>query len=104
MVGCRGWSAGSSDTAGDSGQELSYETTSGGMAADSNGTIALGLGLGNALGAGTGTAIGALTGDLPFWLGMGIGLGSAFGTALGVTVARGGPSGGTDSADRPESA
>jgi len=74
------------------------------MASDSNGTIALGLGLGNALGAGTGTAIGAVTGDLPFWLGMGIGIGSAFGTALGVTFARGGTSGRTDAAERPDSA
>jgi hypothetical protein len=73
------------------------------MAADSNGTIALGLGLGNALGAGTGTAIGAVTGDLPFWLGMGIGLGSAFGTALGIVFARGGRSGPTDVSERPDS-
>jgi hypothetical protein len=74
------------------------------MASDSNGTIALGLGLGNALGAGTGTAIGAITGDLPFWLGLGIGLGSAFGTALGVIFARGGHSGPTDTTERPDSA
>lgn len=77
--------------------------TSRDMASDSNGTIALGLGLGNALGAGTGTAIGAITGDLPLWLGIGIGLGSAFGTALGVTFARGGNSGRTDTTERPES-
>lgn len=75
-----------------------------GMASDSNGTIALGLGLGNALGAGTGTAIGAITGDLPFWLGVGIGLGSAFGTALGVAFARGGASGRMDTPERPDSA
>jgi hypothetical protein len=73
------------------------------MPTDSNGTVALGLGLGNALGAGTGTAIGAITGDLPFWLGMGIGLGSAFGTAIGVAVARDGGSGRTDVPERPDS-
>lgn len=74
------------------------------MDSDSNGTIALGLGLGNALGAGTGTAIGAITGDLPFWLGTGIGLGSALGTAIGVTFTRGGNSGRTDTPERPDSA
>jgi hypothetical protein len=74
------------------------------MEVDSNGTIALGLGFGNALGAGTGTAIGAVTGDLPFWLGMGIGLGSAFGTALGVAFSRGRHSGQTDGSERPDSA
>lgn len=73
------------------------------MPSDSNGTIALGLGLGNALGAGTGTAIGAITGDLPFWLGVGIGLGSALGTAMGVTVARDRNSGHTDTLERPDS-
>lgn len=78
--------------------------TSSGMVSDANGTIALGLGLGNALGAGAGTAIGAITGDLPFWLGMGIGLGAAFGTALGVTFARGGQSGRTETTERPDSA
>ena len=78
--------------------------TSRGMASDSNGTIALGLGLGNALGAGMGTAIGAVTGDLPFWLGTGIGLGSAFGTALGVAVARGEHSGPIDTSERTDSA
>jgi hypothetical protein len=74
------------------------------MATDSNGTIALGLGLGNALGAGTGTAIGAVTGDLPFWLGTGIGLGSAFGTALGVAFSRGGRPERTDGSERHDSA
>jgi hypothetical protein len=74
------------------------------MTSDSNGTIALGLGLGNALGAGTGTALGAITGDLPFWLGVGIGLGSALGTAFGVIFARGGASGRTDASERPDSA
>lgn len=74
------------------------------MASDSNGTIALGLGLGNALGAGTGTAIGAITGNLPFWLGLGIGLGSAFGTALGVIFARGGHADSSDTTERPGSA
>jgi hypothetical protein len=74
------------------------------MASSSHGTIALGLGLGNALGAGTGTAIGAITGDFPFWLGLGIGLGSALGTAVGITFARGGNSGHTDTPERPDSA
>lgn len=74
------------------------------MARDSHGTIALGLGLGNALGAGTGTAIGAVTGDLPFWLGVGISFGSGLGTAMGVAFARDGSSGRTDTTERPDSA
>jgi hypothetical protein len=73
------------------------------MPSDSNGTIALGLGLGNALGAGTGTAIGAITGDLPFWLGMGIGLGSALGTAIGVTFASDRNSGHTETLEQLDS-
>lgn len=85
-------------------QELWYRVPIGAMVSNSHGTIALGLGLGNALGAGTGTAIGAITGDLPFWLGIGIGLGSALGTALGVMFARGGHSGRTKTTDRPDSA
>jgi hypothetical protein len=58
------------------------------MSSNSHGTIALGLGLGNALGAGTGIAIGAITGDLPFWMGLGIGLGASVGTAMGVVISR----------------
>jgi len=58
-----------------------------------HGTIALGLGLGNALGAGTGIAIGAITGDLPLWLGLGIGFGASTGTAMGVIFSRGGNAG-----------
>ena len=73
------------------------------MAPESHGTIALGLGLGNALGAGAGTAIGAITGDLPFWLGVGIGLGSAMGAAIGVSFTRDGDSGHTDTPERPDS-
>jgi hypothetical protein len=73
------------------------------MDSDSHGTIALGLGVGNALGAGCGVAIGAITGDLPFWLGLGIGLGSSMGTALGVVFARGKNASETDRAERPDS-
>jgi NhaP-type Na+/H+ or K+/H+ antiporter len=75
-----------------------------GMASDRHGTVALGLGLGNALGAGVGTAVGAVTGDLPFWLGLGIGLGAAVGTAMGLSFARSGRSGSADTPERPDSA
>jgi hypothetical protein len=74
------------------------------MARDSQGTIALGLGLGNALGAGTGVAVGAVTGDLPPWLGLGIGLGSAFSTAMGVAFTRDRDAGDSDAPQRPDSA
>jgi hypothetical protein len=73
------------------------------MDSDSHGTIALGLGFGNALGAGTGVAIGAITGDLPFWLGLGIGLGASTGTAMGVVFARGGNAGERDETEGIES-
>ena len=74
------------------------------MDPDSRGTVALGLGLGNALGAGTGVAIGAITGDLPFWLGLGIGLGASMGTAVGVVWSRDGSAGETDGTEGLESA
>ena len=70
------------------------------MPTSSNGTIALGLGLGHALGAGTGLAVGATTGDLAFRTGLGIGLGAAFGTAAGVAAARERPSTGAEPTDR----
>jgi hypothetical protein len=73
------------------------------MGTASHGTVALGLGIGNALGAGAGTAVGAITGDVPFWLGLGIGLGSAIGTGVGVAFARGGSSDRAGTGDRPDS-